>query len=345
MDPLTQGLLGAALPLALCKQEQARRATWIGFLGGIAADADVFIRSATDPLLAIQYHRHFTHSLIFIPVGGFIIALAIWLLSRRRLPLGQVTTFATLGYATHALLDACTSYGTQLLWPFSNIRVAWNNVAVLDLAVTLPLGLLIFFGLRRRNPRFGQIGLAFVLTYLSLGVVQRERAETVIRDLAAQRGHQPLAVTAKPTLGNLVLFRSIYTTQDRFYVDGVRVGLFSGNTVIEGADVPIFRRQSELPNLPPDSVLAQDIDRFSHFSEGYLARHPTQPNVVGDIRYALLPQSLEPLWGITIREDRPDEHTPFANFRGGSKEKGPVFLRMLWGIEPARKQGKRAASP
>ncbi|MDJ0839502.1 MAG: metal-dependent hydrolase [Acidobacteriota bacterium] len=345
MDPLTQGLLGAALPQAVCKQEQVRRATWIGLLGGMAPDADVFIRSAADPLLAIQYHRHFTHSLIFIPVGGLIVATLVWLLARRRLPFGQVCTFATLGYATHAVLDACTSYGTQLLWPFSDMRVAWNNVAVVDFFLTVPLGILVFLAMKRRRPQWARIGLVFVLAYLSLGVVQRERAESVLRKLAAERGHTPLELSAKPTLFNLILFRGIYTTEDRFHVDGIRVGFFSAPMIIEGQSVKRFSTEADLPNLPEDSVLAKDIARFAHFSDGYLARHPTKPGVVGDIRYSMLPQSLEPLWGITIRPDRPDEHVPFDNFRDNAEEKGPLFFKMVMGRQPVKPEAPLPTSP
>ena len=51
----------------------------------------------------------------------------------------QVWFIALLGYGTNGLLDACTTYGTLLLWPFSNARIAWNNVSVIDPLFTLPL--------------------------------------------------------------------------------------------------------------------------------------------------------------------------------------------------------------
>ena len=49
---------------------------------GILPDADVFITSASDPLLAIEYHRGFTHALAFIPLGGAIAALP-WLAAKK----------------------------------------------------------------------------------------------------------------------------------------------------------------------------------------------------------------------------------------------------------------------
>ena len=43
----------------------------IGFLSGLAPDLDIFIRSESDPLLFLEFHRQFTHSLIFIPFVAF----------------------------------------------------------------------------------------------------------------------------------------------------------------------------------------------------------------------------------------------------------------------------------
>ena len=47
----------------------------VGGLAALAPDLDVLIRSETDPLLAIEHHRGFTHSLAVIPVGGAVAAL------------------------------------------------------------------------------------------------------------------------------------------------------------------------------------------------------------------------------------------------------------------------------
>ncbi|GAL32009.1 integral membrane protein [Vibrio maritimus] len=38
----------------------------LGLLSGLAPDIDVLIRSSHDPLLFLEFHRQFTHSLLFI---------------------------------------------------------------------------------------------------------------------------------------------------------------------------------------------------------------------------------------------------------------------------------------
>ena len=110
MDPLTQGAVGAALPQATRNRLHVGIAGLLGFLAGLAADADVLIRSGDDPLLFLDFHRQFTHSLVFVPVGGALCALALHAVlgRRRRLRFAQTLLFCTLGYATHPLLDTAT---------------------------------------------------------------------------------------------------------------------------------------------------------------------------------------------------------------------------------------------
>ncbi|KAB2837983.1 metal-dependent hydrolase, partial [bacterium] len=132
MDPLTQGLLGGVAAQAVLRKRVTPAVTVAGILGGMAPDLDVFIRSQANPLLMYEYHRHFTHSLAFIPVGGALVGFLLWLLLRRKPPLATMLIAAIAGFATHGLLDACTSYGTMLYWPFSRERVAWDNIFIID---------------------------------------------------------------------------------------------------------------------------------------------------------------------------------------------------------------------
>lgn len=50
---------------------------------------------------------------------------------------------------THPLLDCCTLYGTQLLEPFTNFRVAWSTIAVADPFYTLPFLAFLWLAARR----------------------------------------------------------------------------------------------------------------------------------------------------------------------------------------------------
>lgn len=301
MDPLTQGVLGASLPQASSSAQYAASAGILGFFAGMAADLDVLIRSSTDPLLFLEYHRQFTHSLVFIPVGGLIVALALhWLVGRRRdLRFGQTWLFCTLGYATHALLDACTTYGTMLFWPFSDVRVAWNTISIIDPLFTLPLLCGVLLAARLRQPRYARLALVWACVYMAAGLWQRERAEDLGRELAAARGHTALRLEAKPSFANIMVWKVVYETRDQFYVDAVRT--WPTTRVFEGDVVPKLDIDRDMPWLDRTSQQARDIERFSWFSNGYVARDPLYRNRVIDIRYSMVPNEVQPLWSLELR--------------------------------------------
>ena len=68
MDPLTQGLLGAAVGHAVAGRKLGRAAIFVGFLGGQSPDLDVLMVSDDSSIDYWRYHRGITHSLFFAPV-------------------------------------------------------------------------------------------------------------------------------------------------------------------------------------------------------------------------------------------------------------------------------------
>ncbi|MEM7001739.1 MAG: metal-dependent hydrolase [Pseudomonadota bacterium] len=302
MDPVSQGAIGAVFAQSIQRREQLAAAAWLGVAAGMAPDLDVFIQSSTDPLLFLEYHRHFTHALVFIPFGAAIVATALFPWAKRFLTFKQAYLACFLGYASHGLLDACTSYGTQLFWPFSDQRVTWNNIAVVDPAFTLPLLACVIISYRRRARVWAWAGIAWAVFYLLLGVVQLQRATGTAEALIAERGHHSASrLTMKPSFANLLLWKSIYEYEGAYYVDAVRVG--TTRTVCEGEHLPKLTIDTHLPGLVPGSQQAVDLERFRWFSQDYLAS-TGKPGQVTDVRYSMLPNSTAPMWGITIDPQR-----------------------------------------
>jgi inner membrane protein len=332
MDPLTQGALGAAAPQSFAKRGDLVTAAIMGFLAGMAPDLDVLIRSPSDPLLFLEYHRQFTHALIFIPLGGLLCGLVLHrLLGRRRgLTQTQSIVFCTLGYATHAVLDACTTYGTMLLWPFSDVRIAWNTVSVIDPLYTLPLLTLIVFAALRKRPALARLALVWALIYPSIGLLQRERAVEAGWQLAAERGHQPSRLEAKPSFGNLLLWKIVYETPDNYYVDAVRVA--ADIEVYTGEKLEKLVIARDLPWLDPASQQARDIERFRWFSNGYIAKSTTLDNGITDIRYSMIPNRASGLWSIVVSPAAgPHEHVDYHAMRDTNAGQLTIFRSMLFG--------------
>ena len=329
MDPISQGTVGAAFAQSTANKSNIIKLGVIGFLAGLAPDLDVLIRSSTDPLLSLEYHRQFTHSLFFIPFGALIVALLIFPLVKRSLSLKTVYVASFLGYATHGLLDACTSYGTLLFWPFSNERVTWNNISIVDPLFTIPILVLVVTAIKTRKRLFSFLAIGWMTFYLSLGFVQYDRALSAATELAHSRGHTPERLTLKPSFGNLILWKSIYQHKERFYVDAIRT--VQSSIWCSGESVRVFDYQYHLPNLEKDSQQSKDIERFRWFSQDYLG-FDEDKNLVTDVRYSMIPNQIAPMWGLVIDEKRGiHEHAIWWTGRGVGQSQLGLFKEMLSG--------------
>jgi inner membrane protein len=332
MDPLTQASLGAAVAVAFSSREQARWAVLVGAVAGAAPDLDVLIRSASDPLLSLQYHRHFSHALITAPVIGLCVAAIFKLLFfRSKVSFRCFALYAVLGALTHGLLDACTSYGTMLYWPFSDYRESWDLISVIDPLFTLPLALLTLLAFAWRRPRFAQVALLVCALYFGFCGLQRSRATHVAEQLAAEREHQPERYSIRPSFGNTMLWRMIYRFEGRYYVDAVWIAPGATPRLYEGQSVEQFTAEHAAERVAPESVLGQDIERFRFFSQGYLYLHPADDQVVGDVRYAMWPDSVVPLWGIRIDPAKADQYTEMVHYRDPSKPSRDRLWEMIQG--------------
>lgn len=335
MDPLSQGVVGATLPQNIGDRRHLLAAGVLGFIAALTPDLDIFIRSAEDPLLFLQFHRQFTHALLFIPIGGLLCALCLHPLLGRRwgLQFRQSYLYCTLGYATHGLLDACTSYGTQLLWPLTDERFAWNTISIIDPLFTLPLLILMILAMRRRRPLFARLALSWIVMYQGVGFWQHWRVTTMGEQIAAQRGHQPLRLEVKPSFANLVLWKVIYETDDAYYTDAVRAGselVFYPGSRIEKLDIV-----RDLPWLDPASQQARDIERFRWFSKGYLALDPANPYRIIDMRYSLVPNEASGMWSIELLPDAaPEDHVRYRANRDTAGQRRETFQQMLMGSYP-----------
>tara|TARA_S200000501_G_scaffold64026_1_gene54922 strand:+ start:282 stop:1280 length:999 start_codon:yes stop_codon:yes gene_type:complete len=331
LDPLTQGLVATTLPQSLVKKTNIGVASACGFFAGLAPDIDVFIRSSEDPLLFLEYHRQFTHSLIFIPLGGFICAFLLYYLTRRwiNLTFKQALIFCTIGYSTHALLDACTTYGTMLFWPFSDERIAWNTISIIDPLFTLPILTLVVFSIIKKNQKYAHIALIWIFGYMALGFIQRENAIDLGRLLAEGRGHNIIRIDAKPSFANILVWKIVYETKEKFYVDAVRAGIspkiFEGNSLLK-LDV-----KRDFAWLDPKSQQAKDIKRFSWFSNGYVAVDPVQLNSIIDVRFSTVPNEIKALWAIKLSKNYTSKsHVIYETSRGNIRLSFKKLYKMLF---------------
>ncbi len=329
MDPLSQAAVGAVVAGCVAKPKDIKPALILGALAGMAPDLDVFIRDPQDPLLFLEYHRQFTHALAFIPMGAALVSLLAWPIFRRQLSAISIYRFCFAGYLTHGLLDACTTYGTQLLWPFSTTRVAWDIISIVDPLFTLTLIFCAVLSLKMPDGRWPLLGLIWIGFYLGIGEWQRQRVAEAAFALAADRGHDPIRLEAKPGFAQLLVWKSVYEWEEEFFVDGVRAGF--STTTYPGDRIAKIGLEWAEAKLPANSQTLKDFERFRWFSGDYLALSPGSDQIVMDVRYSMNVNEIAPLWSIKLDASKPNAHVVYQTHRTVTTDTWDQFANMLFG--------------
>ncbi|RZF20909.1 metal-dependent hydrolase [Halobacteriovorax vibrionivorans] len=335
MDPVSQAVVGTMAALGSIRRKKTKTtekesgpsfkaiALW-GALGGLAPDLDVLIRSASDPLFHVQFHRHFTHSIFFIPIGALVVSLFLRLF---RVPIKRSYLYTFLGYATHGTLDAFTNYGTQLFWPLSDMRVALNGVAVIDPLCTIPLVILVLVAIRLKDIRFNIAAITYLCLFMSLGLYQKQRVTEFLISKSLIN-NETTRFMVKPTIFNNVVWRSIVLDQSqaKFYaVKSIPFGEIKLYPKHESAKIV---KEDEIENLLKhydSKKFSYDYERFKHFTSGYL--HWGKNNTIVDSRYSILPYSSEAMWSVQFHKG--PGHVHFNTERAVDVNARKEFLKLL----------------
>ena len=318
MDPITHGLLGGTICHAAFSRHLGRKALFIGAVSAMAPDVDIFIRSPSDPLLALEFHRHFTHALAFIPVGALLVALP-WLLRKKNQPiLKWIYAASFLGYATHGILDLFTSYGINLFLPFSRTRPALDWIAIIDPIFTIALAVSFFLSFRKTASRYAaNAALIFCSLYLCLGIVQKNRALEAQQKIALSRKDSIERSRVMPMPGVNFVWRSIYLSHGRVHADLIRIPIWNYPAWIGGESADLYQ-------AIPDPEIQYDVHRLEYFSDGWLGTPMTDPSLLADLRYSLDSSGFRPLWALKIENKRMTLFQDRSGFSGFPVQK-------LWG--------------
>ncbi len=226
MDPITQGLLGAATAQLGFRQKIGRDATLAATVAAIAPDLDIFITpllslvgAEVNSMTSAYIHRGLSHSVLMAPLLALPIAWLWWRLRRRNHawrsetiitngaelpepnqadrppPFGLLYLCVLVAVFTHPLLDWCTSYGTQLLAPISRERFALDCVPIVDLIYTsLLIVTLLTCWLARKFSRGQAIRVTLVIAWVGmLTSVGYLTAGRVMHDWAVQQARIAVA--------------------------------------------------------------------------------------------------------------------------------------------------------
>lgn len=174
MDPLTHAISGAALARAFPTHPLPRKQFIFLVLLTMAPDADILLRVLSDTVY-LQHHRGLTHSLLMIPLWGWLI---FSLCSRQMKNQPVVPWLIGLALLLHISLDLITTFGTMILSPFSDWRASFDLVFIIDPLLSgcllIPLLLGLKWGSHAR--KLAIFSLMLMCVYLSLAFFNQQQA-------------------------------------------------------------------------------------------------------------------------------------------------------------------------
>jgi inner membrane protein len=188
MDSLTHIVLGAAIGEVTLGKKIGNKALIYGALLSTIPDLDVFITPFLNPVFSLFFHRGFSHSIIFMLL---ITPLAAWILSKveknQLIYFKKWLLFALLPILSHISIDCFNTYGTAILEPFNNIRVAYDSMAIIDFFFLLPLSVAVILTLLlKRQNRFRRIitwiGIGLSSAYFCFTIINKINIEDKVKD-------------------------------------------------------------------------------------------------------------------------------------------------------------------
>jgi inner membrane protein len=307
MDSLTQIVLGAAVGEAVAGRKIGNKALLWGAIAGTIPDLDVLANPLLDVVGQLSFHRSVTHSFFFALLVSPLLGWMLWRLYRNEhATFRDWTLLFFLGFTTHAILDSCTTWGTQLFWPFTNYGVAFYNIFVIDPLYTLPFlacVVAVAFHDRRSKKRrvWNNAGLIISSLYILFSFAAQSYAKGAFKQSMAEQGIAYRSLIVKATPLNTLLWAVTAEGEKGFYT-----GFYS---VLDKDKTIQFRFEPQNANLLDAYRGVPKLERLLAITKGYYVAEPADS-------------------GYYIKDLR------FGQFDGWQKDKGHyVFVYHVWPSE------------
>ena len=120
----------------------------------------------------------------------------------------------------------------------------------------------------------------------------------------------PERLAVKPTISNLILWRGVWLHEGQWQVAAVRVMPFSDPLIAPGEKRLAWTLNSA-GNPPHGSEGEKMLNDFSRFTQGWNAYSIQESGIlIGDIRFAMLPDSARSLWSVYYGGNQADHLGP-----------------------------------
>ncbi|MGB5982095.1 MAG: metal-dependent hydrolase [Nonlabens sp.] len=289
MDSLTQIVLGAAVGEVVLGRKVGNKAMLYGAIAGTIPDLDVLARNFTDTINATEIHRGFSHSILFAIIAAPLLG---WMVNKiehkKNLGWRPWTWLFFWGIFTHPLLDAFTTWGTQIFYP-ADYRVAFNSIFVIDPLYTLPFLVCTIWAmfLRRGSlsrKRTNLTGIVLSSSYLLLSVVLKLLALHQFESALSKLRIEYNEISTRPAALNTILWNANVDTEDAYLIGDYS---FFDSEPLTFKSYPKNRANEPHFNNPQSE---ENLQRLIDISQGwYLLEEKDGDWYFYDLRFGLMP--------------------------------------------------------
>ncbi len=283
MDSLTQIVLGASVGELVLGKKVGNKAMLYGAIAGTIPDFDVLASHFTDTTRALAIHRGFTHSIVFSVVFAPILA---WLVTRYE-KFKDVKAWSWLffwAFVTHPILDAHTTWGTQLFWPL-DLRLAFKTIFVIDPLYTAPflVCLIMAMRLKRNNNkrhRYNKLGLVLSSSYLLITFLLKWLAFQKFESALQEQYIQYSQIETRPSPMNTILWSANVDTENNY--------LLANYSFFDSQEIS-FSSYPKNHHLLGDLIHNERVKRMINITNGWYTIQKIEGKLFfNDLRFGLL---------------------------------------------------------
>lgn len=289
MDTLSHIVLGACIGEAMLGKKIGKKAMLWGAVTANLPDADVFVAPFFHPVDALMVHRGITHSLLFVFLAAPLLG---WILFKRSAQSNAAfknwTWMSFVALLSHPLLDSCTVYGTGIFEPFSDYRLQFTSLFIIDPFYTLPLlaAALALLILKRDSVRrrfWWKFGIYLSTGYLFLTIGNKLYMEKVFSSELKEQNISVSDQITSPTALNNVLWNVVAKDSSGYWI-GFYSHLDTGRNIL-------FSFIPRSDSIAGDLLHYEAVQKLIGFSNGYYCFTQCHDTIhFNDLRFAFAGQ-------------------------------------------------------
>jgi inner membrane protein len=260
MDTTTHALSGYIMARAGLNESTGKWGSIAAVAAAIFPDLDLIL-AAFGPELAVEHHRSLTNSIFLVVPLSLFFAWLFVKISKINRYWSFFWVWLTVLLA-HTFLDLATSYGTMILSPFWDTRLALDWLFIVDpyLVGVFLLPLIFSFFLGRKKMALARLSLGMAALYIGLCAWNHARALSLAEDFARERGLSVVRMAALPQPFSPFNWGNTIMTEDRIYRGTVSL-LAENGRPRKGNPAGLLDRFRS-PNRPAAQIRYEEIRRF-----------------------------------------------------------------------------------